>query len=71
MPLYIWEGTVDELMPIADADNLVATYCAGGAKVQYTRLSGTGHVLGAPKLSDGLAFLIDRFNGKAATSTCK
>jgi pimeloyl-ACP methyl ester carboxylesterase len=71
MPLYIWEGTVDELMPIADADNLVATYCAGGAKVQYTRMSGTGHVLGAPKLSDGLAFLIDRFNGKAATSTCK
>jgi len=71
MPLYIWEGTADELMPIADADNLVATYCAGGAKVQYTRLSGTGHVLGAPKLSDGLAFLIDRFNGKAATSTCK
>jgi hypothetical protein len=28
-------------------------------------------LLGAPKLSDGLSFLVDRFNGKAAPSNCK
>lgn len=71
VPLYIWQGTVDELMPIADADNLVKTYCAAGAKVQYDRLSGVGHVLGAPKLSNGLTYIIDRFNGKAAPTNCK
>jgi predicted esterase len=62
---------VDELMPIADADNLVKTYCAAGTKVQYDRLSGVGHVLGAPKLSNGLSYIIDRFNGKAAPSNCQ
>jgi Secretory lipase len=71
MPMYIWEGTSDELMPIADADNLAQTYCAGGATLQYTRLTGgTDHILGALKLSTGLSYLTDRFNGKAATSTC-
>jgi predicted esterase len=69
MPVYIWEGTTDELMPIADADNLVQTYCAGGAKVQYTRLTGTDHALGVLKLNTGLRYLTDRFNGQAA-ATC-
>lgn len=71
IPLYIWEGTSDELMPIADADNLVQTYCAGGATVQYARLTGTDHILGALKLGSGLSYLVDRFNGKAAPSTCQ
>jgi hypothetical protein len=70
MPVYIWEGTIDELMPIDDADNLVATYCAGGAKVQYKRYLAD-HVTGALNLSSGLSYLKDRFAGKAATSTCK
>ena len=71
MPLFIWEGTADELMPIADADNLVQTYCAGGAKVQYKRMTGTDHILGAVQLSAGLTYLKDRFAGKAAPTTCK
>jgi pimeloyl-ACP methyl ester carboxylesterase len=71
MPVFIWQGTADELMPIADADNLITTYCAGGATVQYKRMTGTDHVLGALQLSAGLTYLKDRFAGKAATSTCK
>jgi hypothetical protein len=71
MPLFIWEGTIDELMPIEDADNLIATYCAGGAKVQYKRLVGGDHITGALTLSSGLTFLKDRFAGKAPTTTCK
>ncbi len=71
MPLFIWQGTIDELMPIADADNLITTYCSGGAKVQYKRLVGSDHLLGAAQLSNGLTFLKDRFAGKAAPTTCK
>lgn len=71
MPLFIWEGTSDELMPMEDADNLAKTYCDGGATLQYTRLTGTDHVLGALKLTSGFNYLVDRFNGKAAPTTCK
>lgn len=71
MPVYIWEGTSDELMPIDDADNLVQAYCAGGATVQYKRLSGIDHILGAVQLSSGLSYLVDRFDGKAAPTTCQ
>jgi len=71
MPLFIWQGTADELMPIADADNLVNTHCANGATLQYKRMTGTDHIFGALQLSNGLAYLKDRFAGKAAPSTCK
>jgi hypothetical protein len=71
VPLFIWQGTADQLMPITDTDNLVNAYCAGGTKVQYKRMNGTDHVLGALQLSAGFDFLKDRFAGKAAPSTCK
>jgi pimeloyl-ACP methyl ester carboxylesterase len=71
MPVFIWQGTADELMPITDADNLIQSYCAGGVKVQYKRMTGTDHVLGALQLSAGLTYLKDRFAGKAASTTCK
>jgi len=71
MPLYIWEGTADELMPLADTDALAAKYCAGGAKLNYQIVSGGDHITAALKLSNGLSFLVDRFNGKTAPSNCK
>jgi pimeloyl-ACP methyl ester carboxylesterase len=71
MPVYIWQGTADELMPIADADALAKTYCANGAKLQYRRIA-TEHVFGALQLSSsGMSYVVDRFNGKAAPSNCK
>jgi Secretory lipase len=70
VPVFIWQGTLDELMPITDADNLVKTYCDAGVKVQYKRMT-TDHVLGALQLSNALSYLKDRFAGKAAPSTCK
>jgi hypothetical protein len=71
IPLYIFESVGDQLMPIADVDNLVAYYCANRAKVQYKPVSGTDHVLGALGLSGGMTYLLDRFAGKAAPTTCK
>jgi predicted esterase len=70
-PLFIWQGTSDQLMPIADADTLVSKYCANGVKVQYKRITGGDHVLSALQLGNALDYLVDRFNGKAATTTCQ
>ena len=36
-PVYLYHAVLDELIPIAAADGLKATWCAGGAKVLYTR----------------------------------
>ncbi|HEX5372644.1 MAG TPA: lipase family protein [Aquabacterium sp.] len=71
MPLYVFESIGDQLMPIADVDNLVSFYCANRATVQYKRVAGTDHVLGALGLSGGLTYLLDRFDGKVAPNTCK
>jgi pimeloyl-ACP methyl ester carboxylesterase len=70
-PVFIWQGTADQLMPIADADTLVSKYCANGVKLQYKRITGGDHVLSALQLGNALDYLIDRFNGKAPTTTCK
>ncbi len=71
MPVYIWQGTTDELMPMADTELVVSTYCAAGTTVQFKKLVGIDHVVGATYLGGGLAYLVDRFNGKAAPNTCK
>jgi hypothetical protein len=70
-PLYVFQSVGDQLMPIADVDNLVKFYCAGGATVQYKRLPAAEHVIGAVSLSGGMTYLMDRFAGKAAPTTCK
>lgn len=71
IPLHIFESIGDQLMPIADVDALAAFYCANGSTLQYKPVSGTDHVLGALGLSGGWTYLQDRFDGKAAPSTCK
>jgi hypothetical protein len=71
VPVHIFESIGDQLMPIADVDNLVAYYCANKVKVEYKPVKGTDHVLGALGLSGGLNYLYDRFDGKAAPNNCK
>lgn len=71
IPLHIFESIGDQLMPIADVDNLVAFYCASKTTVEYKPVKGTDHVLGALGLSGGMTYLLDRFDGKAAPNNCK
>ena len=68
-PLYVYEGTADEIMPIADVDALVQRYCASGVKVQYHRIFGD-HLGMAISPNGAIAYLHDRLDGKAAPSTC-
>lgn len=71
IPVHIFQSIGDQLMPIADVDNLAATYCAAGVKLDYRRMVGSDHVIGALGMNGGLNYLFDRFDGKAAPSTCK
>ncbi len=70
-PVYIYQGTGDELMPVEPVDNLVKSYCASGVKVQYHRITGGDHLgLGtAPQAP--LGYVMDAMAGKALPSNCK
>lgn len=71
VPLYLYESTQDEFMPLEDVRALVRTYCDLGLPVQYHEDRLSEHVTlagqGAPA---ALAWLADRFAGSAAPSTC-
>lgn len=69
-PLMVFQGKSDELMPLADVDNLVAKYCAAGTKVQYDAVVGD-HLTVGLKLTSGMNYVLDLLNGKAATNNCK
>ncbi len=70
-PLYIYQGFNDELIPFGQVENLVRTYCDGGATVDFHVYPGQEHlstaVSGAP---DAVAYLSARLTGAAPISTC-
>jgi hypothetical protein len=70
-PTYIYQGTLDELMPVADVDALVSQYCKQGVKVQYTRTSNDHLLLAVTGFGKAFAYLQDRLNGLPAPSNCK
>jgi hypothetical protein len=68
--IYVYEGTSDEIMPVADVDALVANYCDKGLKVQYNRTGGD-HLLMALASSGPMNWSLDRLAGKVAPTNCK
>ncbi len=69
-PMYIYEGVLDEVMPIADVDALVKRYCAAGLSVEYNRIAFGDHLVLAISPGKCMDFVLDRLNGKAAPSNC-
>ncbi len=66
--VYVYHEVLDELVPIAGVDAMVAAWCADGAKVRYNRnlLGGehaTGAVVGAPF---AVTYLNSRLSGTPA-----
>lgn len=70
-PVYIYQGTVDELMPVADVDGLVARYCSQGVKVQYSRTFNDHLLLAVTGFGKAFAYLQDRLNDVPVPSNCK
>lgn len=70
-PMYLYEGQLDEIMPLADVDALVATYCAAGQKVQYNRVLIGDHISLGLSTTPSMNYVLDRLNGKPAPTNCK
>jgi pimeloyl-ACP methyl ester carboxylesterase len=70
VPLYIYQGTIDQVMPIDDVDQLVQGYCKAGAKVQYARSFNDHLILPLTGFGGALDFLAERFAGKPFTKAC-
>ncbi|MBF6173274.1 triacylglycerol lipase [Nocardia blacklockiae] len=72
MPMYIWQGNPDEIIPVGQVNTLVDTYCRNpDADVQYTREHLAEHV--ATEISGAapaLLWMKDRLDGLPATSGC-
>lgn len=70
-PVYSYHSINDQLIPIADVDELIAEYCAEGVPVSAYRDPASEHnslaVTGAPS---AVSYLADRFAGQPAPTTC-
>lgn len=69
-PMYIYQGTADQLMPLADVDGLVARYCGQGLPVTYKRLFGEHILTAVTGFGQAYAYLSDRLAGLPAPSNC-
>jgi hypothetical protein len=70
-PMYIFEGSQDEIMPLADVDALVQGYCAAGKAVQYNRVAIGDHLSLALSTAPSINYVLDRLDGKPAPTNCK
>ncbi|WP_407289038.1 lipase family protein [Streptomyces sp. BP-8] len=70
-PVYLYHGTVDELIPYGVGKQLRADWCAKGATVQWHSIQLGEHVLGAIAGSRPAAdWLADRFAARPTTGNC-
>ncbi|KAJ3493172.1 hypothetical protein NLG97_g4902 [Lecanicillium saksenae] len=71
MPLYIYNGVLDELAPIAGSDTVVEKLCAQGAEIHYMRHLLSEHgVEAVTGIGGAFLFLKDRFDGVPLKGGC-
>lgn len=72
MPMYIWQGNPDEIIPVGQVNTLVDTYCQNpSASVQYIREHFAEHaVTEVSGTAPALLWLRDRLNGVPAQQGC-
>jgi pimeloyl-ACP methyl ester carboxylesterase len=70
-PAYLYHGTVDPIVPIAQEDMLYHDWCTQGASVQYETIPGlehlSGNFLGSLR---GIQWLVDRVEGAQTVTGC-
>ena len=70
-PVYLYHGTLDELVPFAVGEELRSAWCGRGAKVRWQPIPLAEHILGVSVGGPAaLTWLGDRFAGRPATSNC-
>jgi hypothetical protein len=70
VPLYNFHGQADEFIPLGQALALRKKYCALGTNVTFDLYDSEHIVTQYQAALPSLAFLADRFAGKAATGNC-
>jgi pimeloyl-ACP methyl ester carboxylesterase len=70
-PAYLYHGTADTIVPIAEGGMLYHDWCTRGASVRYEVITGAEHIsgflVGAPA---GIQWLADRLAGEPAVAGC-
>lgn len=62
--VFVYHEILDELLPIAGTDAMVAAWCADGAHVSYYRMADGEHLSGvASGAPFAIAYLVGQFNG--------
>lgn len=70
-PIYLYHGTADTLVPIAQAEALFEDWCTEGASVQYERIPGLEHFSGyAVGSLRGIEWLSERLEGAQTVTGC-
>jgi pimeloyl-ACP methyl ester carboxylesterase len=71
VPIFIYHGADDDLVPPTMSASLFDRYCAGGVNASRTVYPGTDHVsVLTAAFGDIAAFTLDRLSGKPAVSGC-
>jgi alpha-beta hydrolase superfamily lysophospholipase len=71
IPLFIAQGTADQLVRPAVTKDYVARSCRAGERVRFVSLPGVGHGFAArDAASAAVAWMAGRFAGEAAPSDC-
>lgn len=71
VPIYMYHGINDELLPFQNTQNLYDKYCAAGANIHFSREAFGEHItVAATGAAGALQFLMDRMEGKAAPKGC-
>jgi pimeloyl-ACP methyl ester carboxylesterase len=71
VPIFLYQGDQDQIIPVAVSETLLQKYCALGVTVSRKTYPGTDHISVIPAaLTDILAFANDRLAGRPAPSSC-
>jgi acetyl esterase/lipase len=71
IPLFLAQGSADELVRPAVTDDYMTRLCKAGSKVRMLRLPGVGHGFAGRDSADAAAaWMAERFAGMAAPSDC-
>ncbi|MCT2582736.1 lipase [Actinophytocola sp. S1-96] len=70
-PVYLYHGTLDEVVPFAVGEELRSAWCARGAEVRWQPIPLAEHILGVSVGGPAaLTWLGDRFADRPTTSNC-
>jgi pimeloyl-ACP methyl ester carboxylesterase len=69
-PLFIASGDIDDAVPPGVIEPRVKALCATGATVRYKKYPGDHGTMMKSSFSDQMSWIVERFQGRPATTSC-